>query len=78
METSEIVQHKLEQFIKEHLLPGRPFSIEQRWSGIMGFTEDKQPVVKRISDHVAVAVSCNGMGVALAPIIAEKVCEMMN
>jgi gamma-glutamylputrescine oxidase len=78
MQTSDAVQQRLEEFIREHLLPGKSFSIEQRWSGIMGFTEDKQPVVKRMSDNVAVAVSCNGMGVALAPVIAEKVCEMMN
>lgn len=78
MEISEAIQQRLEQFISEHLLPGKPFSIEQRWSGIMGFTEDKQPVVKRISDNVSVAVSCNGMGVALAPVIAEQVCTLMN
>jgi gamma-glutamylputrescine oxidase len=78
METSDVVQQKLEQFVVEHILPKQSFTVEQRWSGIMGFTEDKQPVVKRISDKVSVAVSCNGMGVALAPVIAEKVCEMMN
>lgn len=77
METSEAVQQKLEQFVSNHLLPGKAFAIEQRWSGIMGFTEDKQPVVKRVDDRVAVAISCNGMGVALAPMVAEKVCEMM-
>jgi gamma-glutamylputrescine oxidase len=77
METSEVIQQRLEQFIAEHLLPGRSFCIEQRWSGIMGFTGDKQPVVKRVDESVSVAVSCNGMGVALAPVIAEKVCEMI-
>ena len=78
METSDAVQQRLEQFITEHLLPRQPVVIEQRWSGIMGFTEDKQPVVKRISDNVCVAVSCNGMGVALAPVIAEQVYGMMS
>lgn len=43
----------------------------------MGFTEDKQPVVKRVNNHVTVAVSCNGMGVALAPVIAEQVSRML-
>jgi gamma-glutamylputrescine oxidase len=77
MITSDDIQQQLEQFISTHLLPGRQFTIEQRWSGIMGFTDDKEPVVQKISDEVAVAISCNGMGVALAPVIAEKVCEMM-
>lgn len=78
MQTSEIIQQKLEDFIAHHLLPSQPFTIEHRWSGIMGFTDDKQPLVKRIDANVSVAVSCNGMGVALAPIIAEKVCEMIT
>lgn len=78
METSEIIQQRLEQFIADHLLPDESFTIEQRWSGIMGFTDDKQPLVKRIDDAILLAVSCNGMGVALAPVIAEKVCEMIE
>lgn len=78
METSEVIQQRLEAFILEHLLPAQPFTIEQRWSGIMGFTDDKQPLVKRIDENVSVAIACNGMGVALAPIIAEKVCEMIS
>jgi len=78
MATNELVQNRLEDFVAKHLIPKQPFNIEQRWSGIMGFTEDKQPVVKRINENVSIAVSCNGMGVALAPMIAEKVCEMIT
>lgn len=77
MVTSEGIQLQLEKFIATHLLPGTSFSIEQRWSGIMGFTANKEPVVQEVSDGVTVAISCNGMGVALAPVIAEKVCEMI-
>jgi gamma-glutamylputrescine oxidase len=78
MITSEIIQHQLEQFLSGHILPGQSFTIEQRWSGIMGFTDNKEPITKRLDDNISVAISCNGMGVALAPIIAEKVCEMMS
>jgi gamma-glutamylputrescine oxidase len=78
MITSEIIQHQLEQFLSHHILPGQSFTIEQRWSGIMGFTDNKEPITKRLDDNISVAISCNGMGVALAPIIAEKVCEMMS
>lgn len=77
MVTSEIVQDQLEQFLKTQILSGNQFTIEQRWSGIMSFTESKEPIVKRIHDNVVVAIACNGMGVALTPVIAEKVCEMM-
>ncbi|WP_170971045.1 NAD(P)/FAD-dependent oxidoreductase [Ilyomonas limi] len=71
-ETTTIIQEELEHFIKIHLLPSQPFDIEYRWSGIMGFTEDKQPMVKHISDKVTAIVACNGMGVALTPVIAEQ------
>jgi len=77
MITSEAIQQHLETFISTHLLAGKEFTIEQRWSGIMGFTENKEPVVQRLNSNTAVAIACNGMGVALSPIIAENVCEMM-
>ena len=38
----------------------------------MGFTEDKQPMIKHISDKITAIVACNGMGVALSPIISEQ------
>ncbi len=76
METSEIIQTKLQNFLSRHILFGKQYTIEQKWSGIMGFTANKQAIIKRINDNVSVAVSCNGMGVALAPMIAEKVVEL--
>ncbi len=77
MITSDVIQQHLENFIAQHLLPREKFTIEQRWSGIMGFTDNKEPMVKKLNNNVGVAIACNGMGVALSPIIAEKVCEMM-
>jgi gamma-glutamylputrescine oxidase len=71
-ETTIIVQEELERFIKKHLLPDQPFDIDYRWSGIMGFTDDKQPMIKHISDKVTAIIACNGMGVALSPVISEQ------
>jgi gamma-glutamylputrescine oxidase len=71
--TSDLIQNTLEQFISTHLLSTQKFSIEHRWSGIMGFTETKQPELKQLSSNVFTATACNGMGVALSPIFAEKV-----
>ncbi|MEJ7676920.1 MAG: hypothetical protein WKG06_03395 [Segetibacter sp.] len=41
----------------------------------MGFTENKLPVVKQVDKNIYAAVCCNGIGVALSPIIAEKIAE---
>ncbi len=70
-DTTAIIQDNLEQFARKHILPTQPFDIEYRWSGIMGFTEDKQPLVKHISDNITAIIACNGMGVALSPVISE-------
>ncbi len=67
------LQEKLEAFINVHILPKQSYQIGYRWSGIMGFTENKQPFIKPIGARVTAVVVCNGMGVALSPMIAEQI-----
>ncbi|MCX7877577.1 MAG: FAD-binding oxidoreductase [Ignavibacteria bacterium] len=61
------------EFLGEVILPYTEFEVDVVWSGIMGFTENKLPQVKKISDRVFSAVSCNGMGIALSSVVAEDV-----
>ncbi len=75
---SLIVKNALESFLQQHLHPKYNYTIEHHWSGIMGFTNDKKPYVGKVSEGVFAAIACNGMGVALAPMIAEKVVTMMT
>lgn len=75
--TSEI-QDELERFLRDTILPGRNFSIEHRWSGIMGMGSEKMPIVQAVNDHVWCAVRMSGMGVALAPVVGEKIARMMT
>jgi glycine/D-amino acid oxidase-like deaminating enzyme len=70
------IQIELERFIATHILNGQPFEIANRWSGIMGFTESKLPIIKKMEEGIFVAIACNGMGVALSPIVAEKVAAL--
>ena len=72
-ETTEIIQQTLQNFLTKHILPNQIFTIDYRWSGIMGFTEDKQPLIKQITNRVTAMIICNGMGVALSPVMAEKI-----
>lgn len=74
--TSEI-QDELERFLREIVLPGRNYTIDHRWSGIMGMGSEKMPIVQPVNDHVFCAVRMSGMGVALAPVVGEKVARMM-
>ena len=78
MEITDKIQQELERFLNETVLPGRHFTIEHRWSGIMGMGGEKMPILKAINDHVFCAVRMSGMGVALAPVIGEKVAALMT
>jgi len=77
METTENIQRTLEQFVSRHILPGQQFEITDRWSGIMGVGAEKMPVIKKISPHIFCAVKMSGMGVALAPVAADTVTDLM-
>ena len=76
-ETTEFLQHHLETFLKEVVLPDYEFKIALRWSGIMAMGTEKTPIVKQVSEKQFCAVRLSGMGVALAPKIGELVTEMI-
>lgn len=75
---SQAIQVALEQFLREHVSNTCQYKIEQRWSGIMGFTENHQPFIEKTGEGIFVAIACNGMGVALSPVAAEKVSALMT
>ncbi len=78
-EGSDLIRTTLIAFLHNHLETAEPIIIEQSWSGIMGFTENKLPLYQRLDDSISAAIACNGMGVALTPIFAEKVAfELLN
>jgi len=52
--------------------------IELRWSGTMGMGEIKKPIIKEVQPNVYCAVRMSGMGVAIAPIVAQRAVELMK
>jgi gamma-glutamylputrescine oxidase len=75
---SHTIQTALETFLHQHIrLPSEEIRIDHRWAGIMGFTQNKQPVIQAIGPGVWAAIACNGMGVALTPLMAEVVVTQM-
>lgn len=71
------IQAALETLLRETILPGREVPIEHRWSGIMGFSGDKQPIVRLLSARIALGFGCNGMGVALGADIAAQTAQLL-
>lgn len=80
METSEQIQQALEEYLSEVILPQfrQQYTIENRWAGIMAFGKEKTPIIREVSPNVFCAVRMSGMGVALAPVVAQQAAKMMH
>lgn len=74
---TSFIQNELEDFIRQHLLPNTPFTITDRWSGIMAMGTEKVPIVKAINEQLFCCVRMSGMGVALAPVAAEQIASII-
>jgi len=67
-EASDIIQNALEEFLHQHVPPVRKARITHRWSGIMGFSVDGQPMVGTIPGDPLMFFCCGftGHGLGLA------------
>lgn len=79
LHTTDFIQRELEKYLAEVVLPHfqNQYSIERRWAGIMAFGSEKMPILKNVSENVFCAVRMSGVGVALAPIVAQEITGMM-
>jgi len=57
-------------------LPGG-WEVEREWSGIMGFTPDKEPLITITESGLWVAAGLSGMGVAIGMAVARDAVEKM-
>ncbi|MDM9631193.1 NAD(P)/FAD-dependent oxidoreductase [Robiginitalea aurantiaca] len=73
-----LIQDKLEALLREVILPGIPFRIAQRWSGIMGVGPQKRPIVEKFSENVACGVRLGGMGVAIGSHVGKELAGLAN
>ena len=71
MNTTPLIQDKLEEILKEKILPGQKFEINHRWSGIMGVGSEKKPIIQSIGKNVVCAVRMGGMGVAIGSLVGD-------
>lgn len=78
MGCTKLIQNKLENLLKEVILPNNSFKIEHRWSGIMGVGEQKAPILKAISSNVFCGVRLGGMGVAIGSLTGKELAAFTN
>jgi glycine/D-amino acid oxidase-like deaminating enzyme len=72
MNTTIKIQNSLENLLTNVILPNKKIEIDMRWSGIMGIGNNKLPMIELISKNIAVALRCNGMGVAMGSLTGQK------
>ena len=63
--TNEKIRNHLISFANDVLRLPKGWEIDTEWSGIMGFTNTKSPILKRLTDRTIVVAGLSGMGVAL-------------
>ncbi|GAB5538522.1 MAG: FAD-dependent oxidoreductase [Salibacteraceae bacterium] len=72
------IQDALESKLQDLFTFKRPPEIDFRWSGIMGFGEQKTPIVKVENSGLIFAARLGGMGIALAGFIGEQVTDLID
>ncbi|RYG51833.1 MAG: FAD-binding oxidoreductase [Chitinophagaceae bacterium] len=70
------IQDHLEQLLKDVILPGVEFSVEHRWSGIMGMGGHKSPIVEKLSQNVSCGVRLGGMGIAIGTLTGQELAQL--
>lgn len=71
------IKEKLVEDLKQIILPDQTFKIEHEWSGIMAFGENKAPIIRKVSDKVAIGIRLGGMGVAIGSLVGEELARLL-
>ncbi|HHG85624.1 MAG TPA: FAD-binding oxidoreductase [Bacteroidetes bacterium] len=72
------VQDKLEDLLREMILPGQSFEVDHRWVGIMGVGESKMRILRKVHPRLTCAVRLGGMGVAIGSLLGDEVAEFVT
>ncbi|MFM1899064.1 MAG: hypothetical protein RL577_1304 [Bacteroidota bacterium] len=77
-EGNDVIREHLLNYLKEVLVPGQEFSIQEQWSGIMAMGESREPIVQQRAPGLYLAVRMGGMGVALSSEVATRVSRLFS
>jgi len=67
------IEKALKEDIASLIAPGVAVEIDYLWSGVMAFGSSKQPVIKRIDNHLVAGIRLGGMGVAIGAYVSLHV-----
>ncbi len=72
------IQNQLDELLKSMILPDTEYSIDMRWSGIMGLGSQKSPIIKKTGENIFCAVRMGGMGIAIGSLIGEEAANLVQ
>ncbi len=75
---NNLILSDLKEKLSDQILPRTSFEIDYSWSGIMGKLSSKSPLSKQLDESTYILAGFGGMGVALAPYMAQKFVEAIN
>lgn len=72
------IKNYLVSFANDQLKLSKGWEIDLEWSGIMGMTPDKEPIIKEIKPDVWAAVGLSGMGIAIGMQVAKGLVKVLK
>tara|TARA_B110001450_G_scaffold156605_1_gene145936 strand:+ start:1087 stop:2202 length:1116 start_codon:yes stop_codon:yes gene_type:complete len=73
---TNLIQLKLENLLRNTIIPKINFEIDYSWSGIMGIGDKKKPILKQLSNNVSCGVRLGGMGVAIGASVGKNLADL--
>jgi glycine/D-amino acid oxidase-like deaminating enzyme len=77
-ETTQLIQEKLKQQLKELILPSTAFEIDYSWYGIMAVGSEKKPIIQKTNKNIAFGVRMGGMGVAIGASVGKQLSNIFS
>lgn len=75
---TSIIIEKLTLLLEEIIIPDKSVEIDYAWSGTMGISDSKFPIVKKIDTNLYCAVRMGGMGIALGSEVAHQLLKLQK
>jgi len=75
---TSLIQSKLENLLRNTIIPNINFEIDYSWSGIMGIGDKKKPILKQLSNNVSCGVRLGGMGVAIGSSVGKNLADLAS
>ena len=72
------IQDKLEHLLQEVILHNQNFTIEQRWTGILGLGKKKKSIIKQVTEDVYCGIRLGGMGIAIGCNVGYQMADLVK